>query len=450
MKTKFKIYNTASRRIEDFKPAKVGQVGMYSCGPTVYDEAHIGNLRAYVFNDLLYRFLKAEGYEVKWVMNITDIDDKMMARAKADNISVREIARKYEKIFLDDIRAINVSVGDIKFVRATEHYPEMKKLADTLVKKGFAYKADDGIYFSVSKFKKYGQFAGIEVDPEKAKARIKNDTYDKTSPRDFALWKFDEGDTEGFTPSSGGVEGRPGWHIECSAMSEKYLGIPFDIHTGGVDLIFPHHQNEIAQTEAATGKPLARYWLHNEHLLVDGAKMSKSLGNFYTLRDVRRKHFSPLILRFELLKAHYRSRLDFSWKAMTGVETALFDLRRFWAKSALIKRQKVLSLDKNYEEFIDALRNDLNVPNALAVVFNVIGTAANEGPVGRDFMRKVDGILGLGVSCDVSSSITALVVEVDRARNDKNFKESDRLREKLSKLGYLVENSPAGSYAIKR
>ncbi len=440
MKTKFKIYNTASRRIEEFKPIKDGQVGMYSCGPTVYDEAHIGNLRAYVFNDLLYRFLKAEGYNVQWVMNITDIDDKMIARAKADNTSVKEIAQKYESQFLDNIRAINVSVDNIKFVRATEHFAEMKKLTDTLVQKGFAYKADDGIYFSVSKFKKYGQFAGIEFDPTKAKARIKNDNYDKTSPQDFALWKIDEDSKEG----------RPGWHIECSAMSEKYLGIPFDIHTGGVDLIFPHHQNEIAQTEAATGKPLARYWLHNEHLLVDGAKMSKSLGNFYTLRDIEKKHYSPLALRFDLLKAHYRSRLDFSWKAMAGSDTALLDMRRFWAKSALIKRQKVLLLDKAYEKFVDALCDDLNVPGALAVVFNVIGNAANEGPVGRDFLRKVDGILGLNVTHDVSSSITALVGEMDKARDDKNFKESDRLREKLEKLGYLIENSPDGSYAIRQ
>jgi len=421
---------------------------MYSCGPTVYDEAHIGNLRAYVFNDLLYRFLKAAGYEARWVMNITDIDDKMIRRAKEEKTTIGEIAARYEKIFMDDMRAMNVSVDEIKFVRATEHLDEMRAMVDALANMGFAYRAEDGIYFSIDKYKKYGQFARIQIDPKATRERINNDLYDKSSPRDFALWKFDDTTQGGHAPSS--VEGRPGWHIECSVMSAKYLGQPFDIHTGGVDLIFPHHQNELAQSEAATGKPLARYWLHNEHLLVEGAKMSKSLNNFYTLRDVIKRHYSPPVLRFELLQAHYRSKLDFSWTAMAAAKTVLLDLRRFWAKSALIKKSKKVSLAKEYKEFMAALANDLNLPKALAVVFRVVGDAANEGPVGREFLRHVDAVLGLGITEDAPESITALLVEMDKARLARDFSESDRLRDKLTKMDYLIENSPDGSYAIKQ
>jgi len=413
---------------------------MYSCGPTVYDEAHIGNLRAYIFNDLLYRFLKAAGYSVKWVMNITDIDDKMIKRAKEEKTTIEEIAARYEKIFMDDMRAMNVSVDEIKFVRATEHLREMRGMADTLVKKGFAYRADDGIYFSVDKYKKYGQFARIQIDPKTTRERIKNDLYDKSSPRDFALWKFGD-DIK---------DGRPGWHIECSVMSAKYLGQPFDIHTGGVDLIFPHHQNELAQSEAATGKPLARYWLHNEHLLVDGAKMSKSLNNYYTLRDVIKRHYLPPVLRFELLQAHYRSKLDFRWEAMDGAKTVLLNLRRFWAKSSLVKKSKTVTLANEYKEFMAGLADDLNLPKALAVVLQVVGDAANEGPVGREFLRQVDAVFGLGITEDAPESVGALLVEMDKARLARDFQESDRLRKKLNQMDYLVENSPAGSYAIKQ
>jgi cysteinyl-tRNA synthetase len=436
--TKIKFYNTASRQLEDFKPITKGKVGLYSCGPTVYDEAHIGNLRAYICNDILYRFLKAIGYDVRWVMNITDIDDKMIKRAKEEKTTIGQVAQKYEKKFLDDLRSINIGIDETKIVRATDHFKEMKELTDKLVQKGYAYKADDGIYFSVAKFKDYGKFAGIEIDTAKSRERVKNDTYDKSSPQDFALWKND----------SDFADGRPGWHIECSAMSTEYLGQPFDIHTGGVDLIFPHHQNEIAQSEAATGKKLANYWLHNEHLLVDGAKMSKSLRNFYTLRDVLKKKYSATALRFELLQAHYRSKLDFGWEAMTGAETVVRDLRRFWAKSALVKKSKTLSLEDSYQTFVVALADDLNMPTALAVVFGVVNNTDNEGPVGRDFLRRVDEILGLDITNDTPPGVQALLEAMDLARSDKNFIESDRLRLKIEKLGYQVENSPVGSYAI--
>ncbi len=437
LKKIIKLYNTATKKLEEFRPIKNDEVGMYSCGPTVYDEAHIGNLRAFVFDDILFRFLVAVGYKVTWVMNITDIDDKTLNRAKEEGKTLEEVTAKYLKIFLQDLEQINISVDKIKFIKATEHFSEMQELVDQLVEKGYAYEAEDGVYFDVSKLKDYGEFAGIKIDENKSQSRIKNDTYDKDSVQDFALWKKDDAYPEG----------RPGWHIECSAMSSKYLGLPFDIHTGGVDLVFPHHTNEIAQTKAATGKDLANYWLHNEHLLVEGRKMSKSEGNYYTLRDVVGKGFSPLALRLELMKAHYRSKLDFSWDSLEGDNTVLEDMRRFWAKSDITDNAGQ-NLDSEYNKFIDAMSNDLNVPEALAVVFGVIKKEDNVGKEGREFLRKVDAVLGLEVTKDTPDSVKALVAEMDSARGKGDYEESDNLRKKVEDLGYKIENSKEGSYVI--
>lgn len=439
MKTTIKLFNTATRRQEEFHPQKDGEVGMYTCGPTVYDRAHIGNLRAYVFDDVLFRFLKSVGYKVRWVMNITDIDDKTLNRAREESKTLQEVTEKYFKLFLADLRAIGVEVDEIKFIKATEHFGEMRKLVDTLLEKGYAYEADDGIYFDVSKFEDYGKFAGVQVDSKKSKSRIQNDAYDKDNVQDFALWKKDKDYPEG----------RPGWHIECSAMSEKYLGLPFDIHTGGVDLVFPHHQNEIAQTKAATGKDLAKYWLHNEHLLVEGKKMAKSENNFYTLDDIKEKGFSPLALRLELMKAHYRSKLDFSWSALESSTNVLQGLRRFWAQSVMAKRETD-GFDKEFEKFTAALANDLNVPEALAAVLAVTGNDKNAGLQGMEFLRKVDAVLGLSVANEVPSAVTSLLKEMDEARKRGEFEESDKLRQKIDELGYVVENTSGGSVAIEK
>ena len=439
MKKTIKLFNTATRKIEEFKPIKKESVGMYTCGPTVYDQAHIGNLRAYVFSDILYRFLKSTGFKVKWVMNITDIDDKTLTRARKEGRTLSDITQKYFDLFLEDLRAVNACVDDIVFVKATDHFPEMRAMVDLLIKKGYAYEANDGVYFDVSKFKDYGKFAGVEVGTDNSRSRINNDTYDKESVQDFALWKKD--------PDY--PDGRPGWHIECSAMSEKYLGLPFDIHTGGVDLIFPHHQNEIAQTKAATGKNLANYWIHNEHLLVAGRKMAKSEHNFYTLRDVIERGFSAQALRLELMKAHYRSKLDFSWENMKGCETVLQEMKRFWSRSNIVKDTES-NLDVEYEKFITAMSADLNVPEALSIVHKVINDNKNLGLGGRDFLRRVDEVLGLGIAVDVPEQIMVLVNAMDESRKDNNFDESDRLRKKIDELGYVVENSPDGSYAIRR
>jgi len=416
---------------------------MYSCGPTVYDVAHIGNLRAYVFVDVLFRFLKSQGYEVKWVMNITDIDDKTLKKAREENKPLKEITDKYYKIFLDNLKSLNININDIKFVRATEHFTEMKELVDKLVEKGYAYKAEDGIYFDISKFKEYGKLTGGDLSEADSRSRISSDAYDKESVKDFALWKKD--------PDY--PEGRPGWHIECSAMAAKYLGLPFDIHTGGVDLIFPHHTNEIAQTKAATGKDLAKFWLHNEHLLVEGRKMAKSEGNYYTLQDIIDKGFSPMALRLELLKAHYRSKLDFSWSSIKASQSLLQDWRRFYVLSGRVKSEdpgNKKRLDKMYEIFLIHLRNDLMVPKAISIVNTVANNPRSVGFAGKEFMRKVDEILGLKIAFEVPDEITQKIKEMDVARDSGKFEESDRLRQEIEKQGFVIENSENGSYAIGR
>ncbi|HOE74769.1 MAG TPA: cysteine--tRNA ligase [bacterium] len=436
------FFNTASRAVEEFRPIKAGEVGIYSCGPTVYDRAHIGNLRAYVFVDTLYRFLKASGYAVKWVMNITDIDDKTLQRADKEGRTLKEVTEKYSALFMSDLKALNISVVDIQFIKATEHFTEMRALVDSLLEKGYAYKASDGIYFDISKFKAYGQFANFAPNLATSKERIKNDNYDKENVSDFVLWKFDKRYPQG----------RPGWHIECSAMSARYLGQPFDIHTGGVDLIFPHHQNEIAQTKAATGKDLARYWLHNEHLLVGGEKMAKSKNNFYTLAEVKKRGFSPLALRLELLKAHYRSKLDFSWRSLEGSAILLTNLRRFYALSSLGKKDNSTSAEKErkyFQEFLGTLSNDLNVPEALAGVQK----ALNEeelGVWGASFLKKVDAVLGLGIAFTTPQAVKNALKDMDHARSGGDFTYSDKIRKELLRKGYNAENTNLGSIVFPR
>lgn len=445
--TTIKFYNTVSKQRENFKPIKLNEVGIYSCGPTVYDYAHIGNLRAYVFVDMLYRFLVSQGFKVTWMMNITDIDDKTINKAKAQNKNLKEITDKYEKAFKEDLQSLNISVDKIKFIRATEHFAQMKELVDKLLEKDYAYKADDGIYFDVSKYPEYGKFAGIDVNSNSAKSRINNDNYDKESAQDFALWKIDDDYPEG----------RPGWHIECSAMASKYLGQPFDIHTGGVDLIFPHHQNEIAQSQAAYGKPLANYWLHNEHLLVEGKKMAKSEGNYLTLCEVKDKGFSPLALRLELMKAHYRSKLDFSWKDLEAAQNLLVDLRRFYInctkESVSVKKNgKDIDADvvEKYKNFVIAMSDDLNTPKALAVIIDAINQSSNIGILGAKFIKQVDQVLGLRLTEEIPQPIKDLVIEMDEARSNKGFEKSDKFRHKIESKGYIIENSHDGSYAIEK
>jgi cysteinyl-tRNA synthetase len=337
MKENIKFYNTLTRHLDSFKPIEKDTVKIYSCGPTVYDYAHIGNFRSYIFSDLLRRFLKYEGYKVIHTMNLTDVDDKTIRRSNEENMSLKEYTDKYIKVFFEDLETLNIEKVEY-YPRATEHINEMIELIKKLDKNGYTYEADGSIYFNISKFKEYGKLSKIDLSGMKSGVRIDVDEYNKEDVRDFVLWKGKK-EGEPFWETEYGA-GRPGWHIECSAMSSKYLGETFDIHTGGVDLIFPHHENEIAQSECASGKKFVNYWLHCAHLIVNGEKMSKSKGNFYTLRDLLKKGYSPKAIRYLLLSTN----IMLSWHlagstASRKLFKILFMVRLFWTPGSWILSQ---------------------------------------------------------------------------------------------------------------
>ncbi|MDP3004405.1 MAG: cysteine--tRNA ligase, partial [Candidatus Azambacteria bacterium] len=319
-----KLYNILTRKKQLFKPLKDKIAGLYACGPTVYNYAHIGNLRTYIFEDILKRALEFNGYEVKYVMNITDVEDKIIRDSKKSKKNILDFVKPYEKAFFEDLKKLNIEKA-YKYPKATRHIKEMIKIISALLKKGLAYKVDNSIYFDIFKFKSYGKLSGLKSRELKVGARVDVDEYGKADAEDFVLWKAAKADEPSWGAPFG--KGRPGWHIECSAMSMKYLGETFDIHAGAVDLIFPHHENEIAQSEGATGKPFVKYFIEGEHLLVDSKKMSKSLGNIFNLRDLEAKKFDPLAFRYLVLTAHYRSKLNFTWKSLEAAQNALKKLR---------------------------------------------------------------------------------------------------------------------------
>jgi len=319
-----KLYNFLTRKKQLFKPLKDKIAGFYTCGPTVYNYAHIGNLRTYIFEDVLKRTLKYNGYKVRHVMNITDVEDKIIRASKKAKKNILDFVKPYEKAFFEELKKLNIEKA-WQYPKATQHIKEMIKIIEILLKKGLAYKSERSIYFDISKFKPYGKLSGIKKQNLKAGARVDVDEYPKDEAEDFVLWKAAKAGEPWWRAPFG--DGRPGWHIECSAMSMKYLGETFDIHTGAVDNIFPHHENEIAQSEGATGKPFAKYFIEGEHLLVNGEKMSKSLGNVYNLRDIEAKHFDPLAFRYLTLTAHYRSKLNFTWESLEAAQNALNKLQ---------------------------------------------------------------------------------------------------------------------------
>lgn len=450
-----RFFNTLSRRKDEFHAIVDKKVGLYTCGPTVYDYAHIGNWRTYLFEDVLRRTLEYHGYDVKHVMNITDVDDKTIRGAMSRGVSLDDYTRPFIEAFYADRDTLNVLPAHV-YPRATEHIPEMVALIKTLLDKGIAYKSDDGsIYYDISKFPGYGKLSHFRIEELKAGARVRSDEYEKAEVSDFALWKaWDEADGDVYWETELG-KGRPGWHIECSAMSTKYLGQPFDIHTGGVDNIFPHHENEIAQSEGATGIPFVNYWMHSEHLLVDGRKMSKSLGNFYTLRDVVAKGYDPIVFRYLVLQAHYRTKLNFTWKAMDGARAALDGLYEFMGR---LDKGKPTGLDDWVERartaFADALADDLNTPVALASVFGLVKEVNARGGGGSEVyqaMLDFDQVLGLRLAegakvetAVVPSEILALVEEREKARKARDFTNADRIREAITQAGYIVEDTPQG------
>ncbi|KKW21085.1 MAG: cysteinyl-tRNA synthetase, cysteinyl-tRNA synthetase [Candidatus Adlerbacteria bacterium GW2011_GWC1_50_9] len=417
-----RLFNMLTRKKEVFKPARGKTARFYACGPTVYDYVHIGNLRTFIFEDVLHRALALNGYKVKMVMNITDIDDKTIRGAKKAGKALKEFTDFYAKEFFKDIKKLNI-LPAAKYPRATRHFGEMKKIIRILLKKKYAYETGDGIYFDISRFKKYGRLSGLKKRELKIGARIQADEYSKDEPSDFALWK-----KKG--PPAGG---RPGWHLECSAMSIKYLGLPIDVHAGGVDLIFPHHENEIAQSEAAFGKKFARFFVEGEHLKVEGKKMSKSLGNLLTFRDLERKGFDPLDFRYLTLTAHYRSPLSFSWKSLEAAQRAR---RNLMSRSNADGR----GLEKFQDKFLSRLNDDLDTPGALALLHQTSG----RGP-----LLFSDLVFGLGLAHPprapkIPAEIKKLLGRREEARAKKNWSGADKIREEIRKLGFSIEDSPAG------
>lgn len=464
-----KLYNTLSRRKETFKPIHRGRVGLYTCGPTVYNYAHIGNLRTYIFEDVLRRTLEFSGsyagYKVKHVMNITDVghmisdaddgEDKLEKGARREGKSVWDIAKFYAGTFLDDLVNLNIKKAH-KLVPATSEIKEQIKLIRLLFAEGFAYETAQAIYFDVAKFKGYTKLSRQKLSQKLVRARkeVVID-HDKKHPADFVLWfklvgRFKNHTMRWPSPWS---EGFPGWHIECSAISSKYLGQPFDIHTGGVDLIFPHHENEIAQSEAATGKKFVRFWLHGEHLLVNGEKMSKSLGNIFTLRDIEERKFDPIALRYLVLTSHYRSKLNFTWDSLKGAENSLKRLYAFIQKIHGEDFRGPSQIRRFREQFIKAVFNDLDTPRALAVLWGVIHRY-NKNPerFNTQDIQKLffdfDKILGLEFKNSKAKKISAeviwLIKQREELRSRKEWNAADEIRKKIYSKGFVVEDTEKG------
>ena len=451
-----KIYNTLSKNVEDFKPLKEGVVTIYTCGPTVYNYVHIGNLRTFIFYDIVKRAFKLNDYTVKHVMNITDVDDKTIKGAMESQVSLKEYTELYTKYFIEDLEKLNIDM-DITFTKATDNIDEMQEIVANLLEGGYAYEAEDGIYFKVSNFKDYGKLSGMHVNGNYS--RIKNDEYDKENVADFALWKYwDENDGNVYWDEKL-KKGRPGWHIECSAMSMKYLGKTIDIHCGAVDLIFPHHENEIAQSESYSKQKFVDYWLHGEHLLVNGQKMSKSLNNFYTLRDLEKQGFNPLSFRLMVIDSNYRNKLDFNFENLKKYEKllakidlsikSLNKIEKYEEKEDSYSRiQTNQAVEKELEAFKEAVNNDLNTHEALQHFLSLLDLADEKTSKGKvdnkefsiisNAISKMNSFLGVYVEYEIPNEIIALAEEREKKREEKKFSDADLLREKINEKGYFI------------
>jgi cysteinyl-tRNA synthetase len=473
-----RFHDTLTDRLEPLKPVHKDEVRIYTCGPTVYDFAHIGNFRTFVFQDILRRFLRSAGYRVLQVMNLTDVDDRIIANAAAAKLTLREYTEKYIEAFLEDMRSLNLEMPE-ELVRATDHIDDMVALIERLATKGFTYPSDGSIYYRIAKFPDYGKLSKIDVSGMKAGARADTDRYEKDDVRDFALWKAPK-PGEFFWETAVGP-GRPGWHIECAAMSMKYLGETLDIHTGGIDLAFPHHENEIAESEAATGKQFAKLWLHAEHLIIEGEKMSKSLGNFYTLRDLFAKGYKPSSIRFLLLSVPYNRQLNFTMDGLKQAESSVERMRNFVTR---LKSEK-FGAGSNPEmpkraaeaetDFATALADDLNTAVTLAAVFDLIrdvNTAMDRGEFLQQdaprlvaSMEKFDEILSVLTDDDAErlaklgfgsskprmapEEIEVLIEERQAAKKRRDFKRSDEIRKQLADSGIIVEDVKDGTVRWK-
>ncbi len=436
-----RFYNFLSRKVEEFEPI-AETVSLYTCGPTVYDFVHIGNWRAFVFEDILKRALSLNGYKVKHVMNLTDIDDKIINKANEQKIPIKEFTDQYADAFFTDLEKLNILKADV-YPRATQdkYMQKMMDLIQKLLDKDVAYKGDDGVYFSVEKFDGYGKLSQLNKKNLKKGARVSSDEYDKESWTDFALWKYKrEGEPSWSAPFG---EGRPGWHIECSAMALSELGESIDIHTGGVDLLFPHHENEIAQSEAATGKKFVNVWMEGEHLLVGGEKMAKRLGNIYTLSDIAKKGFEPLALRYLFLTAHYRSKLNFTWQSLEAAQNALNNLREEisgWDEPKV----GCAEFEGNFKK---AVNDDLNMPKAIAVAWEMVKSDYPTSAKNQS-IKIMDQVLGLGLAgikkAQLPKNAKELIEKREDLRRAGKFEESDNIRKELLEMGVEVEDTGDG------
>ncbi len=452
-----KFYNTLTKQKDEFKPNIEGEVKLYTCGPTVYDTAHIGNFRTFIFEDLLKRFLFLKGYSVTHVMNLTDVDDKTIQRSNSDNVSIDVLTNKYIKLFFDDLNTLKIIPAD-HYPKATEHVSEMIKMIEKLLDNGYAYKSNDNsVYFKINKFEKYGKLANLKFTEQKKTQRIAFDDYSKDNPQDFVLWKawkMDDGEVYWNSPWG---RGRPGWHIECSAMSTKYLGNNFDIHCGGVDNIFPHHENEIAQSECANNQKFVNYWLHSEHLLVDGGKMSKSSGNFYKIPDLIDGGFTPEALRYMLLSGHYRTNINFSIDKKNEALKVTQRINTFYERLLDLSENcdETNDLTSEYNLFEKALDDDLNAPEALAVFFDWMrktnikidsnSLVDNEITSAVNFVDKFNSVFDLLTKkTNIPSKVTELVKKREEARKNKDWNEADLLRNQILEMGWIIEDKPDG------
>ena len=478
-KTQIRFHNTMSGQTEPFVPLVPDEVHMYTCGPTVYDYAHIGNFRTFVFQDVLRRYLHSKGFRVIQVMNLTDVDDRIIQKSAAAGVIIREYTDKFIQAYLDDRRALNLEPPE-HVARATEHIDDMVKLIERLTEKGFTYTSEGSTYYRIAKFPAYGKLSKIDVAGMQTGARVDMDRYDKDNARDFALWKAHKpGEHFWDTPIG---PGRPGWHIECAAMALKYLGNTLDIHSGGVDLTFPHHENEIAESEAATGKTFVRYWLHAEFLLVDQEKMSKSIGNFATLRELFSHGHKPSSVRFLLASVPYRRQLNFTPETLVGAASSVERLRNFAARLAAEKLPEGSSpamvdrAAKATDDFDRGMADDLNTAQALAAIFDLVrdvNTAMDHGefrqgdlPAVQDVLTAFDAIfavlrdddaeklkaLGIVPAAPALSDadVEARISERQAARKRRDFAASDQIRDELAERGIIIEDSRDGSVRWKR
>jgi len=456
------FYNTLTKSKDKFEPINKEEVRMYSCGPTVYKDASIGNMRTYIMNDLIRRVLKYNGYKIKHTMNITDVghlvsdadegEDKMLKSAREMQKTPYEIAKYYTKLFMDDLEKLNIETPEV-VCKATEHIEDMIKYVQKLLENGYAYETSTAIYFDVSKLDEYGILSGIKLEDQKAGARVDVDT-EKRNPYDFALWIKAKPNHIMKWESPWGLS-YPGWHIECSAMGQKYLGEQFDIHTGGIDLIPTHHENEIAQSKGACGKIPAKYWIHGEYLLINGGKMSKSLNNVYLLKDIIQKGYDPLTYRLFTYSSSYRTKLNFTWEGIEASQKALEKLRAGYQKH-LEGNEDILDeeISKYEENFHKAINDDLNMPLAMSVVWDVVKNPKKSKKIAK-LLEKFDTVLALSLDKksetqeEIPEEVIKLAEERLKARQEKNWAESDRLRDEILALGYSIKDSKEG-YELSR